>query len=404
MIKHYCNISQILSLKKAHEKDGRNLLPEDLSIIENASLVFNDDEILWTGRTADLPAEYLKEERVDLTGHCLTPEIVDSHTHLIFGGDRALEYSMRLNGADYEEIAKAGGGILNSMTGTNSMEKHELLSIGRERIERLASYGVGTIEIKSGYGLNFDKEYEVTQIINELKAEFKGRVQILNTYMAAHAIPKSFESSDQYLSEVVIPLLEKLATENIVDAVDIFHEEGYFNTEDVKKLFSKCKQLQIPFKSHADEFNDNKGAKLAANEGALSTDHLLQTTSDGISALASSDTVATLLPGTGYFLGKPQANARNFLDAGVKVSIASDYNPGSCHWDNVLQIAAITAPNLKFNQTEIWSAITLNAAHALGLKSQGAIIPGLAPRFSVFKVPTVHHITYHWGRNFFISI
>ena len=403
-MKHFSNLSQILTLKDAHVKDGRNLKPEDLSIIEDASVVFDKNKILWVGPTKDLPNSFVEADVSDLRGHCLTPELVDSHTHLIFGGDRAREYSMRLNGADYVEIANAGGGILNTMKGTNALTKSELHSISRDRIERLHSYGIGSIEIKTGYGLNFEKEYELSHIVDDLKNEFRGKVQIINTYMAAHAVPKEYASSKQYMSEVVIPLLEKLSLENIIDCVDIFHEEGYFDFTDTKSLFEKCKKLNLPFKSHADEFNDNKGAKLAAEMGALSTDHLLCTTQDGINALANSQTVATLLPGTGYFLGKPQANASAFLEAGVKVSIASDYNPGSCHWDNLLQIASLTAPNLGFNQSQLWAAMTLNAAHALGLTDQGAIVNGLKPRFSLFRVPTIDHITYHWGRNFAVTV
>jgi imidazolonepropionase len=403
-MKHYSSISQVLTLESANSKDGRNLEPSDLSILDNASIVFDNEKILWIGKTTELPDIYQSVETTDLTGHCVTPEVVDSHTHLIFGGDRAKEYSMRLNGADYVDIAKAGGGILNTMNGTNSLDKHELLSISRERVERLHSYGIGSIEIKTGYGLNFDKEYELSHIVKELKDQYKGKVQIINTFMAAHAVPKNYESSSQYINEVVIPLLEKLVSEKVIDCADIFHESGYFDSSDTKLLFEKCIELNIPFKSHADEFNDNKGAKLAAEMGALSTDHLLCTTQDGIEALSKSKTVATLLPGTGYFLGKPQANARALLNAGVKVSIASDYNPGSCHWDNLLQIASLAAPNLGFNQTQLWAAITLNAAHALGLTDQGAIVRGLKPRFSIFKVPTIDHITYHWGRNFAVTL
>ena len=196
------------------------------------------------------------------------------------------------------------------------MSRDQLFNLVVERIGRLHSYGVGTIEVKSGYGLNFEKEYEIANVINDLKKHFKNKIQIINTYMAAHA----------------------------------------------------------------DEFYDNKGAILATKYGALSTDHLLRTTDDGILALSNSRTVATLLPGTGFFLGKEQANARALLDAGVKVAIGSDYNPGSCHCDNLLLIASLAAPQYKMNITELWCAITINAAHALGLKKQGAIMKGLVPR------------------------
>ncbi|MBL6988904.1 MAG: imidazolonepropionase [Bacteriovoracaceae bacterium] len=396
----YRNCSQILSLRQAHAKDGRNLLPEDLSIIDNAAVVFSKDKIIWVGPESKFPSEYADVNSKDLTGHILLPELVDSHTHLIFGGDRATEYTMRLNGADYVEIANAGGGILNTMVGTNKLSSDELFAICKDRIERINSYGVGTIEIKSGYGLNYEKEYELSHLIHQLKIHFSDKIQIFNTFMAAHAVPSEFETSYQYMTKVVIPLLTKLAQENFIDAVDIFHEQNYFDSSDVTLLFETANKLGIALKSHVDEFNDNKGATLAAQYNCLSADHLLMTGSDGVEALANSTTVATLLPGTGFFLGKKQANARALLDAGVKVAIASDYNPGSCHFDNVLLIASMAAPQYKMNSCELYAALTLNAAHALGLQDQGAIIPDLKPRFSIFSTPKVDNLTYSWGKNF----
>jgi Imidazolonepropionase and related amidohydrolases len=283
---------------------------------------------------------------------------------------------MRLNGADYQEIAKSGGGILNTMKGTQALSSEELFDISVDRVNRIHSYGVGTIEIKSGYGLTYSKEMELTKVIDKLKKHFYPKVQIKNTFMAAHAVPKEYKNSNEFMNSVVIPLLEELADKGIIDAVDIFHEKNYFDEKDTKLLFEKAQALGIDRKSHADEFFDNKGAILAANYQALSTDHLLRTEQDGIEALASSSTVATLLPGTGFFLGKPQANARRFLDEGVKVAIASDYNPGSCHCDNVILVASLAAPVYKMNIAELWSSITLNAAHALGIKNQGAVKQG----------------------------
>lgn len=398
-VKIFRNFSEIATLKSAHAKDGRNLIPSDLGIIKNASIVYNQEEILWVGPDAELPQDYRDIPAVDATGKSCVPEIVDSHTHVVFGGDRAHEYSMRLNGASYEEIAAAGGGILNSMLGTNELSRNDLLKLAQQRVKTIASYGVGTIEIKSGYGLNFEKEYELTHIIHDLKTIVRPDVQIINTFMAAHAIPKDYTSSYQYMKEVVLPLLDRMADENIIDCVDIFHEKNYFSEEDVISLFERANRLNIPVKIHADEFNDNKGAILATKYQALSADHLLATGADGILALKNSNTVATLLPGTGLFLGKTQANARAFLDAGVKVAIASDYNPGSCHCDNVLMIAALAAPMYKMNMAELWCAITLNASHALGIKNQGAIMPGLRPRFTVFNTDSIDRVTYNWGKN-----
>lgn len=398
-IKIFRNFSEIATLAPAFKKDGRMLNPSDLGLIKNASLVYNQDEILWVGPDSELPEEYLHLDAIDATGKTCTPEIVDSHTHLIFGGDRAHEYSMRLNGASYEDIATAGGGILNSMQGTNALTRSELLKLGQQRIKAIRGYGVGTIEIKSGYGLNFEKEYEISHIIHDLKNIVRPDVQIINTFMAAHAVPKQYSNSYEYMKEVVLPLLDKLGEEQILDCVDIFHEQNYFNDEDVISLFERANRWNIPVKIHADEFNDNKGAILAAKYQALSADHLLATGTDGIAALKDSKTIATLLPGTGLFLGKTQANARAFLDAGVKVAIASDFNPGSCHCDNLLMVASLAAPIYKMNMAELWCAITLNASHALGLYKQGAIVSGLRPRFTIFNTDALDRITYNWGKN-----
>jgi imidazolonepropionase len=396
----YKNISEILTLQGAHEKDGRKLLPEDKKIISQGAVVFNNDEILWVGPEKELPNEYDSAKSVDMAGAVLTPEIVDSHTHLVFGGNRSFEYSMRLDGKSYVDIAEAGGGILNTMKGTNEATKDALLHIGRERIKRLQSYGVGTIEIKSGYGLNYEKEKELSLVIDQLKKEFAPKVQIVNTYMAAHAVPKSFEDSRAYLDEVVISLMKELAPMGVIDCVDIFHEVGYFDYSDTEYFFKEAKKLNLKIKSHADEFNDNKGAILAAQYGALSTDHLLCTGDDGIEALANSNTVANLLPGTGFYLGEEQVKARKFLDAGVKVGIGSDYNPGSCHWDNVLMIASMSAMTYGMNSCELWAAITYNAAAAIGVERQGVIAQGMKPRFTKFNIPSIAEITYGWGKNF----
>lgn len=403
-MKAYIHLNQILTLKNAQAKDGRKLTPEDLSIIHDGAIVFDDKKILWVGTTGEMPEQYKSFPFKSLNGHVLTPEIVDSHTHIVFGGDRAQEYADRLNGIPYEEIAKRGGGILFTMKETQAAGNEALFETARERIQRLYSYGVGTIEIKSGYGLSFEKEKELSLVIARLKKHFSPQIQIFNTYLAAHDVPKTFSSSADYMEQVVLPLLKELAPLKVIDAVDIFHEKNYFTDEDTKKLFQLAQELGIPRKIHADELNTNGGAELAASFSALSADHLLKISDAGITQLAASSTVATLLPGTAFFLGKPLAPSRKMLDAGVKVAIASDYNPGSCHCDNLLLIASISAAQLKLNQAELWCGITYNAAHALGKLDQGALVPGMKPRFSLFKAETLSHITYNWGRNFSVSL
>lgn len=403
MLKAFTHLNEIVTLKNAFSKSGRKLVPEDLSIIKNGAIVFDEHKILWVGETQKFPEQYRNIAK-SMEGHVLTPELVDSHTHIVFGGDRAQEYADRLNGISYEEIAKRGGGILFTMKQTNEASPEKLFSDACQRIERLYSYGIGSIEIKSGYGLNFEKELEIAQVIDRLKKKYAPGIQIFNTYLAAHDVPKNFLSSKVYLEEVVIPLLEKLAPLKIIDAVDIFHEKNYFNDEDVDLLFSKAQALGIPRKMHADELNDNNGAAIASKYEALSADHLLKISDEGITSLADSKTIATLLPGTAFFLGKPLAPARRILDGGARVALASDYNPGSCHCDNLLLIASMAAAQLKMNQAEVWAGMTLNASAALGLHNQGALIAGMRPRFSLFKTESLSHITYNWGRNFAVTL
>lgn len=402
-MKVYTHISQILTLESAHKKSGRHLKVEDLSLTNDGAVVFDDNSIQWIGKTSELPEKYKSLPSQNLSGHVLTPELVDSHTHVVFGGDRAQEYADRLNGTSYEEIAKRGGGILFTMKKTNELSAEELFQDACKKIEQIHSYGIGSLEIKSGYGLNFDKEYEISLLIDKLKKHFHPRVQIFNTYLAAHDVPRDFASSGEYLDKVVLPLLEKLAPLKVIDGLDIFHEKNYFTDDDVNKLFSKAQELGIARKIHADELNDNGGAALAAKFRSLSADHLLKISDSGIRALAESETVATILPGTAFFLGKPLAPARKLLDQGARMAIASDYNPGSCHCDNLLMIASVSAAQLKINQAELWAGITLNGAAALGLKNQGALMVGMKPRFSLFKAESLSHITYNWGKNLSLS-
>jgi imidazolonepropionase len=398
---HLKNIGSVITLLSAYKKDGRNLKPNDCDLDKNISIICSQDSIEYVG--TDQNSIEMYKDRIELTvnlrEYSVTPEVVDSHTHLVFGGNRSDEYVKRLNGISYQDIAKQGGGINHTSTHTNDLSAEQLFRESVMKIEQIYQYGVGTIEIKSGYGLNVEKEIELSKIIERLKKHFAPRVQILNTFMAAHAIPANYQTSDQYMKEVCIPALKEVSKLGIIDFVDIFHENGYFSAENVKELNSVCHQLGLNMRVHADEFCDNNGAEIAADLKFFSADHLLAISDMGVKALANSSTVATLLPGTGYFLGKKQAPARKLLDAGCKVAIASDFNPGSCHIDNLILLSNIAAPNYKLNQAELWSSITLNAAHSLGLKKQGAIIKGLAPRFSFFKTPDINEVTYSWTKN-----
>jgi imidazolonepropionase len=414
----YRNLNEIVTMESAHHKQGRFIEDSDLSIIKKATVIFNEEKILWVG-TEEKYLECLKNktfdfiddssklnsipsfEEFDLTGHILTPEIVDSHTHLVFAGNRADEYAMRLNGATYEQIALNGGGIISSMKAINELTREQLFQESVEKIKKIHELGIGTIEIKSGYGLNFAKEWEISQIIFDLKKYFFPKVQIINTFMAAHAVPPSFEKSESYMNQVVLPLLDRLAPLKIIDCVDIFHEKNYFNDDDLKNLANLTRLHQLKLKIHGDEFNNNHSAKLAVEYGAVSVDHLLNVDDEGIESLGKKEnqTVATLLPGTSFFLGKKPARGSAMVKKGCKVAMASDYNPGSCHFPNLIHLASMALPLYGFGLGQFWTSLTLNGAHALGLYDQGAIIKNFQPRFSLFKATTHTHIPYYWGQN-----
>lgn len=403
-MKVYRKLSEILTLAPALRKDGRRLIPDDLGLIKNGAIVFDGSQIHWVGPDQELPAQYQALPSADLSGHVLTPGLVDSHTHLLFGGDRAQEYAQRLNGVDYQTIANNGGGILHTMAETLKLNEDQLFLLGVQRLNRIASYGVTAVEMKSGYALSREGELALLRAMKRLKAHFAGKLRLFSTFLGAHAVPTNYPDSTSFVKQVVLPTLEQAVREQLVDAVDIFHEQEYFNEDDARLLFEKARALGVQCKIHADEFSDNGGAKLACAFSALSADHLLRTGKEGIQTLANSGTVATLLPGTAFFLGKPLANARGLLDAGAKVALASDYNPGSCHCDNLLLIGALAAPSLKLNQTELWAGITLNAAAALGHTDQGALVPGLRPALALFKADNVSQITYAWGRNLAVDL
>jgi imidazolonepropionase len=399
MLKIFRNISQVATLKGVLEKDGRSLLPEDLSIIEHAACVFDHEKIIWVGKDQDLPGEYLNdsENTLNLSGQCLIPQLIDSHTHLVFAGNRANEFSMRLNGASYEEIASRGGGIQSTVNATRLADNEHLLSLARKRVHQMAKQGIGTIEIKSGYGLSYADEKRLNLIIDQLKQEFAPKITILNTFLAAHAIPAEFSSADEYLDQVVFPLLNEDDFRTKIDFVDIFVEENYFTIQQAHSLFKRCQRYGLPVKIHADELSDTNGAKIACEFKAISADHLICINQKNIELLAKSNTVATMLPGTSLFLGKPLAPAKKLAEVGARLAIASDYNPGSCNFNNLLQIASMGAVQYQLNTAQALSAITFNAAKALNIDLHGAIVPGYRPRFTRYQTDKIENLFYHWG-------
>jgi len=391
------NCSWVITLESAVSKEGKKLSPQDHTPVKNGAIIHDGQTILWVGKENTIPENFNSniKFRKDMKGRVVTPGLIDCHTHLVFAGNRALEYVDRLNGRSYQDIADSGGGITYSSEQTNHADNEKLYQDAFQRLERLYQLGHCAVEIKSGYSLTLEGEINLCRIIHRLKQSFKDKISIHTTLMAAHAVPKN-SNADSYLDDVVLPSLKLAAAEQLIDSVDIFHEVGYFNQNHVEKLFTTATLLNIPRRIHADEFNNNNGAAIAKKFQCLSADHLLHVDHANASILADSQTVATLLPGTAFFLGKKLAPAKMLLDTGCAVAIGSDYNPGSCHWNDVFQIARMSAASLGLNTAQFWCSITYNGARALALNNFGAIKPGFKPKFLVWEAREPEDLLYDW--------
>lgn len=392
------NIAELLTLEGAVKKSGKHLCIDDLSVLKNAALITDENKILWIGKDSTIPISLQSSitQKVDCNKSLLTPALVDSHTHLVFAGKRSHEFNLRLSGASYEEIAAAGGGIAYSSDQTNSSSNEELLTLSRQRINQMYQLGLTALEIKTGYSLELEGELNLLKVINHLKNEFKDKIYIHRTLMSAHSINKNY-TLDSYVEQVVLPSIEYAAKNSLVDSVDVFHEKNYFDKENVERIFSYANQFQLSFKIHADELNNNQGAALAGKWKCLSADHLLQSDLAGARALAQSGVIATILPGTAFFLGKPMPPAKMLADAGCALAIASDFNPGSCFYNDVFQIARMSAPSLKINSATLWAAITFNAARALNISHLGAIIPGFKSNLLQWNADSYEDLLYDWN-------
>src|SRR5262245_34001047 len=337
----------------------------DFLVIPNASILLREGSIAWLGPTAELPAQPADAEIIDSTGKVVLPGFVDSHTHLIFAGARADEFEQRLQGKSYQEIAAQGGGINASVQRVRQTPREELKALARPRLQRMLRFGVTTVEVKSGYGLTPADELKCLEAIADLNAE--GPLELVPTFLGAHAVPAEFrDHRPDYIRLLLDDMLPEVARGRLAEFCDAFCEAGVFSIEESDRILRRARDLGLRLKLHADELTPLGGAELAVRLGAVSADHLLRVTEAGIDALASSDTVATLLPGTAFFLGVPYAPARTLIERGAAVALASDCNPGTCPTENVPLIGSMACTQMKMLPGEVVAALTLNAAAALG--------------------------------------
>ena len=382
---------------------GLNLMPGALadggSITGEASIVVAEGLIRWIGASADLPPEFAAQQRFDGGGALVTPGLVDCHTHLVYGGQRANEFAMRLAGASYEDIAKAGGGIVSSVRATREASEDELFAQAAPRLAQLLAEGVCAIEMKSGYGLALAHERKQLRVARRLGEAFG--VTVRTTFLGAHALPPEYAGRSQaYIDLVCQEMLPALAAEGLVDAVDVFCERIAFSLAETEQVFRAAQALGLPVKVHAEQLSDMGGAALAARYGALSCDHIEHLSADGIEAMRAVGTVAVLLPGAYYTLRDthlpPIAALR---EAGVAMAVSTDHNPGTSPVLSLLLMVNMACTLFRLTVPEALAGVTVHAARALGLQdSHGVIGVGRPANFVLFDLKDASELAYWVGQ------
>ena len=374
---------------------------QDIGVLRDSAVAISDGRIAAVGRERDLRARHPRAARVDCKRGVLMPALVDSHTHAVFGAPRAAEHEMRAAGLDYMDIARRGGGIHSSVRDTRARSESELLELARGRIRRLMSFGVGTIEVKSGYGLSLEDELKLLRVIRRLASELP--VRLVPTFLGAHEIPLDFRETyarrREYVELVVNQMIPAVASEQLAVFADVFCETGVYTVDESREILSAARRAGLQLKLHADELTASGGAELAAELNATSADHLAAISDAGIAALASSGTVATLLPSTMLFLGKSaQAPARRMLDAALPIALATDFNPGTSPTVSLPLVLTLGVSQLRMSAAEVIAAATVNAAAALALSDQvGQIAPGYSADLALMAISDYRELPYWLG-------
>ncbi len=373
----------------------------DLHLIEDGAIFIENGIIKAVGKTEEITARYKKKkvDTFDARNKAVLPGFIDSHTHFLFSGDRSEEFSWRIGGASYIEILQRGGGILSTVNATRKASKKELFHEGRKRLEAMLSYGVTTVEGKSGYGLDLETEIKQLEVMGEL--DEVQPIEIVPTFLGAHVVPPEYKNkNDAYIDFIIRSVLPVVNKKDLAHFCDVFCEDGVFSVEQSRKLLSEAQRMGMKLKIHADEIQQLGGAELAAELSAISADHLLHVSETGIERMANTGVVATLLPGTAFCLKEKYAPARNMIDKGLAVALATDLNPGTFFSQSIPLILALAVFNMDMSIEEAITAITINAAAALGkadhiggidIQKQGDLV--------ILAFPSYNYLTYHTGIN-----
>lgn len=395
-MKIYTGIKELLTLAGAAHKMGRHVTEADLSIISDAAIVEDAGKILWVGPRKQLRAACKqlqaankklnpkKAKEIDLKANCVMPAFVECHTHLIFAGDRKNEFEMRNQGKTYQQIAEAGGGIRSTVRATRSANSALLLHSGVERAQEFLRQGVTTLEIKSGYGLTEKDEFKILSVARKIEKKVPG-VRVVTTYLGPHAKPEG-RTTDDYISEIVESTLPKLKKQKLADRVDMFVEEGYYTIAQAKAYFEAAQRLGFRLTAHADQMNRTGASVFMAGLQADSADHLVQINEDDVKQLAQAETSCVLLPASDFYLRIKYPPARSLIDAGARVALSTDFNPGTSPTQDLCLVGVLARLEMKMTLAEVLSGFTLGAAYALNLQTQlGSLEVGKQADFVVLR-------------------
>lgn len=393
------NIGKLVTMEGSFlPRTGKQM--NELTILENAYIAVVEGKIFQVGTGEDY-RELAGESTIidDASGMLVTPGLVDSHTHLVHGGSRENEFSKKLNGVPYIQILQEGGGILSTVNATKKATFDELYNKAKKSLDRMLEFGVTTVEEKSGYGLELETEVKQLEVAHKLDKDHP--VDLVHTFLGAHAVPVEYKSNNKaYIKLLVEKIMPKVKELGLAEFCDVFCEEGVFSVEESDYILSKAKEMGYKLKIHADEIVPIGGAELAAKLGCISADHLMAASDEGLRDMAGKGVIANILPGTSFNLNKPSADGRKMIDLNVPVSLSSDYNPGSCPSENLQFVMQLGCLNLKMTPNEVLTAVTINAAHCVDRATEiGSIEVGKKADIAIFDAPNVEYLMYHFGIN-----
>ncbi len=391
------NATQLVTCSGFAAKTGDQM--SDLGILEKGAVVIEAGIIQFVGPTKNIPGTINRDDFtiIDAAGKAVLPGFVDAHTHFVFGGYRPEEFTWRLRGDSYMEIMARGGGIHSTVAATRSATREALAVAGLKRLDSMLSFGVTTVEGKSGYGLDLETEVKQLKVMAYIDAQHP--VDIVRTFLGAHAVPPAYKNrEDRYIDFIIQDVLPEIVTQNLAEFCDVFCEQGVFSIEQSRRLLTAAKKAGLKLKLHADEIVPLGGAELAAELGAISADHLLHATDGGIAAMAANGVVATLLPGTAFSLKEPYARARTMIAHGCAVALATDLNPGSCFSGSIPLLFALATLYMGLSPEEAVTALTLNGAAAVDrADTVGSLDPGKKGDLVILEYPSYKFLPYHMG-------